>query len=453
MRNLADPNGSVGGGGGTGAELKARRADWWEGFAHAVEDPHISIYDYLKTSLLQHLELEGANSAGEFFTKAQQKTLKELMALTDLREVGKTLKSIENNKIIFNPKARALLQCVRALIDAYITARDEYEKSLIKTGAPPPSAMEQRDDIKRIVRQKLADGELAEKIQNAAEAVTGRHRDHIVPTVQAAVEQLQEPRSLTRIARDVFGISRKYFTLDNAVTTAIYALPLITWNYRWALAIAFGAYVSRMAVVHGYRAGAALIGGDKEIARAQGVLALSALKHAGGNVLAIAITPLAARLPARFAVWSAFVANFVYKKSLEIGQRWIWFYGRPAVPDPEDAQRGWLSRAWRGVKGFFFENSESLVALSAKTAVHGRNDKISQNVIQAAECVDSREVRSLAQNLFLVGAAAGRRTGRWYGRLLEETFNTTVADGDPLGAHKLAFKPGRVFQDRVLEPA
>ena len=68
MRDLMD-TASTGRENGTGRtigeEPQPGAPDWWDDFARTVENPRASVYDFLRTSILKGLELDGANGVGD----------------------------------------------------------------------------------------------------------------------------------------------------------------------------------------------------------------------------------------------------------------------------------------------------------------------------------------------------------------------------------------------------
>ena len=66
--------------------------------------------------------------------------------------------------------------------------------------------------------------------------------------VRKAAVRMGEERSVMSMMRDAATFTRKYMKADNVVNIAIVALPLITWEYRWALAVGLGAFAARHSV-------------------------------------------------------------------------------------------------------------------------------------------------------------------------------------------------------------
>ncbi len=391
-----------------------KAAAWWDDFAKAVENPNISTYDFLKNSFLKKFELDGTDGLGEFVGKAHKKTIKEVIALTDPAELRDTIKKLQKNRLFFDYRTRVALQCAAVLLDTFISAKEEYEKDLKKRmhrGQKKPSEAQQKREIQKIVDEKLAEPEVAESIEAAAAAMTGKDQAEVSKTVEEASKQLREKSSLKKISEDVVGVSKKYVTLDNMVNIGVHALPLITWQYRWAIAVVFGAYVSRMSAYHGYKSfKARWIDGDRELAKEEGHKALTAMKAAGGNVLAIGISPLVGKLPARLAVWGGFVASTVYNKSIEIAQGFL-KKKREVAPEGVKAKAASSAKgAWKWTAAFFKDNLDTLVTLAAKAVKKEAPGKVTENIETAAKKVPFSKARRVLTGIWGVSAAAGRRT-------------------------------------------
>lgn len=379
-------------------------AAWWDGFAQAVEDPKISTYDYLKNSILRTFELDGANGLGDFLNKAQKKAIKELLELTDPRELRKTIKSLEKNKLFFDARARTGLQCAGMLLETYITAREQYEAEVAKRvaqGQQAPTEAERKQEIERIVGEKLAEPEVAESIGEMAQVLTGKDRQEIRETVEEASRRLRQDSSLSKITDDVIGISKKYFTLDNIVNVGVIALPLVTWQYRWALAAVMGAYVSRMAVYHGYKAVEARYQGDKDMAREESVQMLAALKAAGGNALAIGISPLVGKLPAAVAGIAGFGVTYVYNTSIEVWQKLL----RKEEEKADEKPKGFFHR----IKSFFKDNQDTLASLAVGAVKDEMPGEAAKTVEGASKRVRLSKITAIGTGLWMVGGALTRR--------------------------------------------
>ncbi|MCB9990539.1 MAG: hypothetical protein H6867_04045 [Rhodospirillales bacterium] len=420
MRNLNNDDGAGNGGGGsdTSAPGKAapkpptaaQVADWWDDFAKAVEDPTVSTYDYLKDSLLKNLELDGADGFGDFVGKAQQKALKELLSLTDLGELRNTVKKLERNRLFFDYRTRVGLQVTRVLLDTYLSAKEKYEQEVTEReahGKPAHTERQKQAEIERIVKAELQDSDIAERVEELAQiSIPGKDKEQISETVTEARKQLQDKRNLKKISNDVMGVSKKYFTLDNTVNVAIHALPLITWQYRWALAAVFGAYVSRMSVYHGYRAIKARWQGDLDTAREEGRKTLKALKAAGGNALAIGVSPLIGRLPKAIAGFGTFFVTRAYNISLDVWHKML--QKKDELKARAAAQAG-KKGVWNKIKGFFTEHQDTLAVLTAKAVKGKMPHDLGDSFEKASSRLPLSRVRSLSGNLWNVSKAAGRR--------------------------------------------
>lgn len=428
MRDLKTTDGAdIGGGAGSAqdagpaavdASLAAsapETPDWWDGFARVVEDPRVSTYDFLKDSVLDSLELQGANGVGEFFGKAQKKAFKELLSLTDLKELRKTISRMEGNQLLFDLRTRVVMQCAGKLIDTFLSAKDEYEADLAKRkakGMRHPSEAEQKEQIKRIVEKKLGEPDVAEKVEQMAQALTGKDKDEIKQTLDEAAKQLRGRRSLSKIANDVFGISKRYFTLDNMATVGIVALPLITWQYRWALAAVLGAYAARLSVYHGGKALLAQFRGDSDGAREQGQKAFTALKAAGGNALAIGLTPLVGRLPKVFAGFATFAATYGYNTAIDVSQYLLRKKEQVEESKVGQSTKSGVKKAWQWTKKFFTENQDKLVVLTAGAVKAKVPVRLADDFEKASKRMPLTKATRLATGVWNVGVALARRFNR-----------------------------------------
>lgn len=422
MRNLTAADGAGTGGSSDKATAGSQppspdAADWWDGFAKAVEDPKISTYDYLKDSLLQSLELDGVNGFGDLLTKAQRKALKELLELTDPRELRETIRRFEKNTLLFDSRTRVMIKCAGALLDTYLKARDEYDADVaqrVAQGEAAPSEAERKEQIERIVGEKLAEPGVAQSIEQMAQVLTGKDKEDIRHTVEQASKELREQSNLSKMTNDIVGISRKYFTLDNVITVGVCALPLVTWQYKWALAAVFGAYVSRLSVYHGYKALAATVKREPETAREEGQKALAALKAAGGNVLAIGISPLVGKLPAAAAGFATFATSYTYNKTIDVSQKLLRKKDESGEDGPKEKPKGF----WGHVKKFFSDNTDSLVSLAAGAAKEGAPSELTKNFEHASKRLPVSKVSGVAKGLWNVGGALTRRFNYEARRLL-----------------------------------
>lgn len=374
--------------------------DWWNNFAQAVEDPNVSIYEYLRNHAMSAMDLDNKEGAPSAIVQAREAALKELFALKNPEELSKKLASMENNLLLFNANARAVMKVSRAVLDTYIRTRSE-----VKDGQNP-------DDMGAAIganlKQELtaAQDDINPALASVAGSLKNRDEQEIASTIRKAAAQMGEERNVTAMMRDTATFVRKYMSPDNVVNIAILALPLVTWQYRWALAAGLGVYAGRHSLRHGYKALAALYHGDRVEARAQGRDMLSNLKSAGGSVLLIALSPVLAKYPLVAAGFLGFAIEAMYHKTIDTFNKML--AEEESAPGSTPIGR----RIKKGLTSFFGTYQDKLGALAARTlkilAPHTATD--------AVEALSKRlplsKMRKVASRTWMVTGALSRRFNR-----------------------------------------
>ena len=329
-------------------ETKKPEHDWWDGFKTAVEDPDISIYEYLRDSVLESIEPENYKGKGGILDKARKKTIQELFSLTNAEELSAKLKKLETNTLLFSIKTRVAIQLLRVVIDTYNSAGGINRKNR-KNSA----------ELESRLNKELANSGLDKNIEALARTFDKRDKEEVRNTVKEAARQLGNDDNLSKITSDIFRVVRKYMKPDTIAELAIIALPLITWQYRWALAVGLGVYAARMSIVHVTKAGIAGIRGNGEEARLQGQKTVAALKAAGGNILVVGCSPFLGRAPKLFAGAISFGVKASYKTVLDA------FHDMLEKEEQQPGSTTLSKTIKRKLKKFFNENQDSLTSVSA----------------------------------------------------------------------------------------
>jgi hypothetical protein len=362
MRKIDDVEGknkgglSASSGAPISAEEKEETSDWWDGFQAAVEDPDTSIYEYIRDQAVESLSDQEDEQDRSFFEKARRRALKELVSLKNPKDLRDKLETLEENTLVFNFKIRVMMKVARAVIDTYITAQEELIKESKKTKDPEKA----KDNVKKAVEKKLAENPVGTGIEALAKSLEDKDEEEIRETIEKAAQQLSEEENLELFSKDFFKIARKYLTLDNLTDIAIVALPLVTWKYRWALAVGLGTYAARMSIVHGFKAGVAGITGKKEVYQKEGKKAVESLKAAGGNVLTIGLSPFVGKAPKILAGLLNFSVKTSYSSVLDTIDQML---------DEEEKKPGSTplsKKLKKGTKEFLDKHQNSLANLSAK---------------------------------------------------------------------------------------
>jgi hypothetical protein len=384
----------------TPAETVDPADDWWDNFAKAVEDPNVGIYEYLRNNALQAMDLDNKENAPSAIVLAREAALKELFSLKDPEELSKKLASLESNVLLFNSIARAVMKVSRAVLDTYIKTRKEA-----KEGTTPE---DMGAAIGANLKKELAgtEEELNPALASVARSLKDKDEKEVAVTLRKAAAQMGEERNVTAMMRDAATFARRYLKPDNIVNIAIIALPLITWQYRWALAIGLGAFAGRHSIRHGYNAARALYKGDRSEARVQGREALANLKSAGGSVLLIALTPALAKFPILAAGFLGFAAEAAYHKVIDTFNKML------AEEEKAPGSTPLGKRLKAGIKNFFSVNQDKLGALAAKTlkavAPHAATD--------AVEALSKRlpftKMRKVASRTWMLTGALTKRFNR-----------------------------------------
>lgn len=329
--------------------------DWWENFSKAVEDPNVSIYEYLRDHTLQSMDMDNKAGLSDSLVAARDAALRELFALKNPEELSKKLQALEKNALLFNPNARAVMKVSRAVLDTYIKTREDT-----KNGTAP-------EDMGAVVGANLkreldgAKDEMNPALESVARSLKDKDEQEVAATIRKAAVRMGEERSVMAMMRDAAIFTSRYMKPDNVVNIAIIALPLITWEYRWAMAIGLGAFAARHSVKHSFNAARALAQGNRAESRTQMREALTNLKSAGGSVLLIALTPALAKYPAVAAGFLGFAIEATYHKTLDTFTKML------AEEEKTPGSTSLGRRLKAGVKTFFVTYQDTLGALTAKT--------------------------------------------------------------------------------------
>ena len=367
---------------------------WWQRFKAAVEDPHTSIYDFLKSDIRTRLDLEDGEGVSYVLQRAQKKAIKEALELTEPKELRDAIKRLEDNRLFFDYRSRVGIKLFRVLMDTYIVALHGEAK------APPSKeeALAIHDQVEKLIEQELQDPEVLHNVEKLAEELTHQEKDEIRETVEKAQKQLKEKSAIAEMADDAVSLARTFFKPDTMANIAIHALPLITWKYRWALALGLGAFAARKSVYHGAVGSKELLFGDKQVAREEGTKALKALRAAGGNVLAVGLTPVYAKLPKALMGFGVFFADKVFNTTLDITNKII---NRPEkTPEQLAEQLPIRTRFKNGIKGFFNSNQDTLTSLTAKALKIEVPHKLTKSFEAVSKRVKLSTVRGVSKDIY-----------------------------------------------------
>lgn len=305
---------------------KAPEKDWWDGFKSTLEDPDASVYLYVRGQVLKSLEIDGAEGIPEATIRARQKAFRELAALKDPREISKKLALMEGQAFLFGDAARAGIRLLRVTIDNYAAAQDG-------TAA--------------------ATGE-------AAASLEARPPEEIETAVRKAAQRMQGEPDASRLAADAVAFSRKYLKPEYLVTALLCLLPLVTWQYRWTLALGLGAFSARKAFWHGGKAVLALCRGDRAGARTSGHGAFESLREAGATILVIGVSPAVAGLPAAVQTFASVGIEAGYKSTVRA------FADMLAEEEKKPGSTPVSKGIKAGAKKFFSEYQDALATGTAR---------------------------------------------------------------------------------------
>jgi hypothetical protein len=366
---------------------------WWADFKATVEDPDASVYDFLKNNLREKLELEGEEGFVDVLSKAQRKAVREALELTQPKELRDALKNLEKNRLFFDYRGRVILKLFRVVMDTYIVALHGEAKH-----APlgQDEAVALHGQVEALIEEQLGNADVLTKVENLAGELTHLEQEEIKKTVEEAAKQLKEKSTLSRIADDALALGKTFLKPDTLAGFAINSLPLITWQYRGALALGLGAFACRRAVYHAAIGAFSLVKGDVQGAKAEGGKALTAMKAAGGNVLTVGLSPAFAKLPRAIMSFGPFMADYVYNKALDIGHALL----QKKENQPDIPLR---TRLKNGVKSFFSDNQDTLANLSIKTLKVQVPHKLTQSFAKASKRVKLSTVRSVSKDVYHIG--------------------------------------------------
>lgn len=380
------------------AALEKAEADWWDNFRQAVEDPDASIYEFLRRNLLSSLELDEKAGLSDKMVQARRKALKELFEMADAATLAKRLALLENNTLLFNLQARIVMKVSRAVLETYVQARKQRD-----IGKMTPA--QQKSAAGETLKKELAAAEqdVDAALGSVSRALHDKDEKEVAATIRKAAGQMAEERNINAMVRDAAMLARHYLTPDNLVNIAIIALPLVTWQYRWALALGLGAYSGRKSVYYGYQALNALRKGDKVEARAKGREALGALKEAGGKVLLITLTPALARYPALTAGFLGVFVEAAYKAGIE---------GMKKMLEEEEKHPGATpigKRTARGIRNFFSNYQDRLTTLALGALKIVAPHRVTETMETVSKRMPLTKMRTLASRSAMIAGALGRR--------------------------------------------
>ena len=304
------------------------------------------------------------------------------------------IKRLEDNRLFFDYRSRVGIKLFRVLMDTYIVALHGEAK------APPSKeeALAIHDQVEKLIEQELQDPEVLHNVEKLAEELTHQEKDEIRETVEEAQKQLKEKSAIAEMADDAVSLARTFFKPDTMANIAIHALPLITWKYRWALALGLGAFAARKSVYHGAVGSKELLFGDKQVAREEGTKALKALRAAGGNVLAVGLTPVYAKLPKALMGFGVFFADKVFNTTLDITNKII---NRPEKTPAQLAEQLPIrARFKNGIKGFFNSNQDTLTSLTAKALKIEVPHKLTKSFEAVSKRVKLSTVRGVSKDIY-----------------------------------------------------
>lgn len=382
---------------------------WWAEFKKTVEDPDASVYDFLKGDLRSKLDLEQDEGFVDVLSKAQRKAVKEALGLTQPKELRDALKNLEKNRLFFDARGRTVLKLFRLVMDSYIVA---LHGETTNTTMNQTEATAIHEQVEALIEEQLGNADVLEKVENLAGELTHIERAEIKETVEEAARQLKDKSTISRMADDALALGKTFMKPDTLTGFAIGSLPIITWKYRWALALGLGAFASRKAVYHTGHSLFSLVKGDVKNARAEGAKAMTALKAAGGNVLSVGLSPAFAKLPRGLTSLGPMVADYAYNKFLDVSH---W------VLQKKEGDKVSLPKAIvGGVKSFFTKNENSLIAVGAGALKVKLPHKLTMHFEHAVKRVNFPKVRYASKEAFYVGKL-----------LLKRSFNAAVSYAHP----------------------
>jgi hypothetical protein len=366
--------------------------DWWDDFSAAVEDPNVSIYEFLRDRILKSLELDQAQGFGDLAGAARQRAVKELFQVRDPKEISSALQALEKNTLLFSLQLRVAIKTLRVVVDTYVASRDELAKEKLREG-----------EIEELVGKKLAEERVTEELNELSRALESESEEEIRGTIKEAARQIGEKRNVTTMTKDAVRLTFKYLKPDNIVNIAINVLPLITWQYRWALALGLGAYACRMAAWHGAKAGYDWARGEKDGARKEGKEALTALKAAGGNVIVIGFSPVLGKLPKLLAGFAGFVIDTTYKSTLETLHK---------ILDREKENPGSTpisKKIEKTLGGFLRKNRDTLTILSTGAVKGLVPHKVTEALAEFSKRMPLSRLQDTSRNIWKLGVSLSRR--------------------------------------------
>jgi hypothetical protein len=364
------------------------------------------------------LELDGASGVTETIIAARRKAVKELVGLTDPHELSEKLKSLESNKIVFSGETRGIMKVSRVLIDTYIAAHEECEEGGRHTHDNGCAHASHKTAAEKVMARELAaDPKAASAFASIAEALKDKDPDEIQRTLREASRQLAADSA--RITKDILHVGRVYLKPDNIANVLISTLPLISWEYRWAMALGLGAWSARRAGAHAFFGMKNLVTGRFKEARHEGAETFRALKRAGAEMLLIGFSPALAGLPALLLPPVTFALNKAYGAVTQT-------LGDMLEQEEQKPGSTPLSKSIGGrVKGFFTKNQDSLASMGTEILTKLVPSTVTSVLAEVTSRVSLTKIRALGAKAKGLGVSVTKR------------FNF-FAHGEP-GAAKPAF--------------
>ncbi len=341
--------------------------NWWDRFIEALENPDIQTYDFISSSINGYLDENNIDSADDVLRAFYHKGYQEIRELRDLKELQKTIQGLENKKFFFpDPRVRTTMKLVRIALETYVDAQEQYAKQLDRGPVIPIPAADVKKEIddlaEKILQEDFEEGTLRKNIEEIHAVHVTEDSAKVKETIDSAITELKKQSKLASLADNTVGVSKHLLKPDNLAAIAIHALPIITWKYRWGLALGLGVYSSRLCVYHGAKAlKKAVYDKDMPQARIEAGEAVSALKAAGGNVIAIGLSPLFGKLPKAIAGYASFMVPKIYDKTVGAVVRKL------KTPDIDETKPDLsIESVFNRVRSFYENNEGPLVRNTIK---------------------------------------------------------------------------------------
>ena len=348
--------------------------DWWDSFKIAVENPDVSIYEYIRDNIVESLEIESKNpQLKDYISGARQRTIKEILSLKNPKDLKNKLKAIEGNKLLFPYNVRSGIKLSRVIIETYFLTKDEKD---------PKKANE-------IAEQAIRSNDIDKTVSEISKSLDCHDEKEIKETIDNAVGQLMEDNNLNKMARDSMRLIKKYLNPDNAAAVIITALPLITWKYRWALAISLGAYSARMSVVHTGKSIYHRIKGDKDLAKQESQKIFKSLKTAGGNILLMALSPKLIKVPKIMLT----AVNFIIRKSYDSVLDTVHDMLEQETKDPNSTAIS--KKIKKKIRGFFGKNKDPLANITISIAKEMARKDVADKMVKVSSRINFSDIYNI----------------------------------------------------------